>query len=154
MLVELENKNYQAVKDRGTRIVSDFQKTPYAALSAMSLAKVAVEENDLVSAKTYLQMVIDQDKQPQLKQVAQLRMVRLLLAEDNASQALTLLKGVKTGGFAFAVNELEGDIHVALGNRDEARAAYQRAMDAIEPGMDTGQLQMKLDDVGGPEANS
>lgn len=154
MLVELENKNYQAVKDRGTRIVSDFQKTPYAALSAMSLAKVAVEENDLVSAKTYLQMVIDQDKQPQLKQVAQLRMVRLLLAEDNASQALTLLKGVKTGGFAFAVNELEGDIHVALGNRDQARAAYQRAMDAIEPGMDTGQLQMKLDDVGGPEANS
>ena len=154
MLVELENKNYQAVKDRGTRIVSNYQKTPYAALSAMSLAKVAVEEGDLVSAKTYLQMVIDQDKQPQLKQVAQLRMARLLLAEGNASQALTLLKGIKVGGFALAVNELEGDIHVALGNRDQARAAYQRALEAIEPGMDAGLLQMKLDDVGGPEANS
>lgn len=154
MLAELENSNYQGVKERGSRILSDFSDTPYAVLSAMTLAKVYVEEGDFASAKTYLQLVIDQDKQPQLKQVAQLRMARLLLAEGDASQALSMLNSIEVGGFGVAVNELEGDIHVALGNKDQARAAYQRALDAIEQGLDPSVLQMKLDDVGGPEVDS
>ena len=154
MLAELEDSNYQGVKDRGARILNEFTGTPYVALSAMTLAKVYVEEGDYTSAKTYLQVVIDQDQQPQLKQVAQLRMVRLLLAEGDANQALSLLKSIKVGGFTVATNELEGDIHVALGNKGQARAAYQRALDAVEAGLDPSVLQMKLNDVGGPEANS
>ncbi len=154
MLAELENSNYQGVKERGARILSEFSDTPYAAMSAMSLAKVYVEEGDYTSARTYLQVVIDQDKQPQLKQVAQLRLARLLLADGDASQALSVLKGITVGGFGVAVNELEGDIHVALGNNDEARAAYQRALDAIEQGLDPSVLKMKLDNVGGPEDES
>jgi predicted negative regulator of RcsB-dependent stress response len=155
LLSELDKKNYQGVKDHGARILSDFSNTPYAASAALALAKVDVEENDYAAAKTYLQMVIDQDKQPQLKQVAQLRKARLLLAEGETDQALALLKSVKAGGFTVAVNELEGDIQVALGNRDLARTAYQRALDAAEQGMDTSVLQMKLDDLGGSmEADS
>jgi len=154
LLADLENSNYQEVKNRGAHILSNFQDTSYAALSAMSLAKVYVEEGDLNSAKTYLQVVIDQDDQPQLKQVAQLRLVRLYLAEGDAAQALTKLKAIKVGGFGAVVNELEGDIQVALGNRGQARVAYQQALDAIETGVDASLLQMKLDDVGGPEADS
>ena len=154
MLADLENNNYQEVKDRGAHILSAYQSTSYAALSAMSLAKIYVEEGDFSAAKTYLQVVIDQDKQPQLKQVAQLRLARLLLADGDAVQALSQLKTVKVGGFGAVVSELEGDIHVALGNRDMARAAYQRALDTIETGVDATLLNMKLDDVGGPEADS
>jgi len=154
MLADLENKNFQEVKDRGAHILNAYQSTSYAALSAMSLAKIYVEEGDFSAARTYLQVVIDQDKQPQLKQVAQLRLARLLLADGDAAQALSQLKAVKVGGFGAVVNELEGDIQVALGNRDMARAAYQRALDTIETGGDTSLLQMKLDDVGGPEADS
>lgn len=154
MQEDLGNNKYQEVKDRGAHILSNYQKTPYAALTALSLAKIYVEEDDFVSAKTYLQMVIDQDKQPQLKEVAQLRLVRLLLADGDAAQALSKLKTIKVGGFGAVVNELEGDIQVALGNRDQARAAYQRALDTAEAGVDTKLLQMKLDDVGGPEADS
>ncbi len=154
MLADLENSNYQSVKDRGAHILSNFQGTPYAALSAMSLAKVYVEEGDFNSAKTYLQIAIDQDDQPQLKQVAQLRLVRLLLADGDAAQALSKLKTIKVGGFGAVVNELEGDIQVALGTRDMARVAYQQALDAIETGVDAALLKMKLDDVGGPEADS
>ncbi len=154
MLADLENSQYQSVKDRGAHILSNFQDTPYAALSAMSLAKVYVEEGDFNSAKTYLQIAIDQDDQPQLKQVAQLRLVRLLLADGDAAQALSNLKTIKVGGFGAVVNELEGDIQVVLGNRDMARVAYQQALDAIETGVDASLLKMKLDDVGGPEADS
>ncbi len=154
LLADLENNKYQEVKDRGAHILSNFQDTSYAALSAMSLAKVYVEEGDFDSAKTYLQIVIDQNDQPQLKQVAQLRLARLLLADGDAAQALSKLKAVKVGGFGAVVNELEGDIQVALGNRDKARAAYQQALDAIETGVDASLLKMKLDDVGGPEADS
>ncbi|HHJ80598.1 MAG TPA: tetratricopeptide repeat protein [Candidatus Tenderia electrophaga] len=154
LLADLENKKYQQVKDRGARILSNYQDTSYAPLSAMSLAKVYVEEGDFASAKTYLQVAMDQDDQPQLKQIAQLRLARLLLADGDATQALSQLKAMKVGGFAAVVNELEGDIQVALGNRAQARIAYQQALDTIEAGVDAALLQMKLDDVGGPEADS
>lgn len=151
LLEDLEKNKYQEVKNRGALILSNYQNTSYAALSAMSLAKVYVEEGDFASAKTYLQVVMDQDDQPQLKQIAQLRLARLLLADGDAAQALSKLKAMKVGGFAAVVDELEGDIQVALGNRAQARIAYQQALAAIESGVDASLLQMKLDDVGGPK---
>ncbi len=154
LLASLENSQYQEVKSQGALILSNYQNTPYAALSALSLAKVYVEEGDFAAAKTYLQTVIEQNDQPQLKQVAQLRLARLLLADGDADQALSKLKGMNEGGFTAVVNELEGDIQVALGNRAKARVAYQQALDTIETSIDTSLLQMKLDDVGGPEADS
>lgn len=154
MLAELQNGNYQGVKDRGGRILAEYPKTPYAALSAMGLAKVYIDEGDRASARAYLQQVIGQDQQPQLKTVAQLRLARLLLAEGDATQALSLVDSIDAGGFAVPLHELRGDIHVALGNRDRARDAYRRALDALEPGLDSSVLQMKLDEVGGPEAGS
>ncbi|ALP53616.1 hypothetical protein Tel_11000 [Candidatus Tenderia electrophaga] len=154
MLAELQNGNLQAVKDRGSRILAQYPDTPYAALSAMGLAKAYLAEGDRASARSYLQQVIDRNEQPQLQTVARLRLARLLLAEGEASQALTLVNGIEAGGFDLVLNELKGDIHVALGNREQAREAYQRALDAMEAGLDPSILQMKLDEVGGPEAES
>lgn len=151
LLAELESGNMEAVKDRGGRILGNYPDTPYATLAALSLAKVHIEAGDLASAKSYLRQVIDQDRQPQLKTVAQLRLARLLLAEGETGQALGLVRGITTAGFDVAVNELEGDIHLANGDRDQARDAYRRALDAMEPGLDPSVLQMKLDEVGGPE---
>lgn len=153
MLAELENGNPEGVKERAGRILGEYPKTPYAVLSALSLARVYMDEGDAATARAYLQQVVEQDKQPQLKQVAQLRLARLLLAEGEAGQALTLVNGMAPSGFEVPLNELRGDIHIAQGDRDEARAAYQRALEAFEPGLDSTMLQMKLDEVGGPEAS-
>lgn len=152
LLTALDRDDAETAKNHGMRLVGTYKDTAYAPLAALALAKIAVEANELDEARGYLQTVIDQNDQPQLKKVAQLRMGRLLLANDQADQAMGLVKSANAGGFSAAFAELEGDIHVAQGNRDLARSAYQRALEVLEPGMDAGLLNMKLDDVGGPEA--
>jgi FimV-like protein len=154
MMSELNSGNIESVKERGGQILSKYPKTPYAALSAMSLAKVYIDAGDFNSARTYLQQVINQDKQPHLKKVAQIRLARLLLAQGKADEALSTVNSIDVGGFAVAVNELKGDIQVALGNRSAARDAYQHALDAMEPGVDSTVLKMKLDEAGGPEGKA
>jgi predicted negative regulator of RcsB-dependent stress response len=153
LLADLENHNYQGVKDRGANILNKFQGTPYAALTALAVAKVNVEEGDLAAARTYLQMVIDQKDQPQLQHVARLRLAQLLLAQDQAQQALDLVKAIDAAGFASAYDELKGDIHVALGNIAEARSAYERAIAAMDAAVDQTVIKMKLDDLGETEVS-
>lgn len=152
LLTALGQDDSQAVKNKGARIISEYKDTAYAPLAALALAKVHVEAGELDSARGYLQSVIDQNDQPQLKKVAELRMGRLLLANDQADQALSLVKSVSVGGFSALFAELEGDIHVVKGNRDLARKSYQKALAMLEIGIDARLLNMKLDDVGGPEA--
>ncbi len=153
LLTALEQNDIQTVKNKGMRLVGEYKDTAYAPLAALALAKIDVEAGELDSARGYLQSVIDQNEQPQLKKVAELRMARLLLADDQADQALSLIRSASVGGFSAPFAELEGDIQVAKGNRDLARKAYQRALAVLEPGVDSGLLNMKLDDVGGPEAD-
>ena len=50
--------------------------------------------------------------------------------------------------FAAPAQELKGDILLAMGKRDEARAAYKAALDANAAGIDQSRLQMKLAEVG------
>ena len=152
LLSALDQNDAETAKNHGMRLVGAYKDTAYAPLAALALAKIAVEAGELEGARAYLQTVIDQDAQPQLKKVAQVRMGRLLLANGQADQAMSLVRAANAGGFSAAFAELEGDIHVAQGNRDLARTAYQRALEVLEPGMDAGLLNMKLDDVGGPEA--
>ena len=154
LMTELQQGNYQGVKDRGARVLNSFQDTPYAVMTALALAKVYVEEGDLASAKGYLQMAMDQTSMPEYQHVARLRMARLLLAEDQPQQALALLNGVNISGFEATYDEIKGDIQAALGNSDAARQAYERALATMKQGLDPSELEMKLDDLGGSEARS
>lgn len=151
LLDNMEKQDLQGVKDRGATILNTFSKTPYAALAALAVAKVNVEEGDIASARIHLQKVIDQKDQPQLQYVARLRLARLILEEGEAKQALELVKSVDMTGFASAYDELKGDIHAALGNRAEARSAYERAIAAMDPALDQSIIKMKLDDLGEAE---
>jgi FimV-like protein len=153
LLADLEKHNFQGVKDRGANILNKFQGTPYAALTALALAKVNVESGDLTAARAYLQQVIDQTDQPQLQHVARLRMAQLMLEEGQAQQALDLVKSVDVAGFSSAYDELKGDIFAALGNVVEARSAYERAIASMDSAVDQSTIKMKLDDLGETEVN-
>ncbi len=151
LLDNMEKQNLQGVKERGATIMNNFAKTPYAALAALAVAKVNVEEGDIASARTHLQKVVDQKDQPQFQHVARLRLARLILDEGEAKQALDLVKSVDVAGFASAYDELKGDIHAALGNTAEARSAYERAIAAMDAALDQSIIKMKLDDLGETE---
>lgn len=154
LIGELQQGNNQAVTDRGKRIMEEYGNTSYAMMTALILAKMNVEKGDLPAARTYLQTVVNEADQAELKQIAQLRLARIMLAQGEGDAALKLVNETAGEGFEALYNEVKGDILVSLGKKDEARAAYQAAIKALETGQDKSVLEMKLDDLGGAaEAN-
>lgn len=144
------NDNETALAD-GERIISNFSGTPYAALSALALARVRLEQGELTAARTELRWALDHSDMAAVRHIARLRLGRVMLAQGDNAAALKLISSVKDpGSFASQYDELAGDIYVKQGERQKARAAYQKAMDSLGSGAARRPLlKMKLDDVAG-----
>lgn len=152
VLTEMRGGNKAAALERGGRVLEQQRNTPYAALTALALAKIKMEDHDQQGARYYLQWVVDNAKAAPVKDVARLRLARVLLAGGDGDAALAALKDVDMEAYALPGQELKGDILVALNRVDEARSAYRSALTAAaEPGADHERLQMKLSAIGGVE---
>lgn len=152
VLQAAENGDKDAAIRRGGVLMEQHADSIYAALSALVLAKLKVDQSDLDGARFYFQWVVDHAASAPLKDVARLRLARVLLAKEDTTGALQAVGAVAMTNFAAPVQELKGDILLAMGKRVEARAAYQAALDAKGAGVDQSRLQMKLAEVGGKGA--
>ncbi len=134
---------------QGERLINEYSRSTYAALSSLILAKVAMNAGSAEDAGRHLQWVVDHANFPELKHLATLRLAQLLLQAGEADQALGLLTDQAPPGFEAVHQETRGDILVAKGDRLAARTAYRRAL-ASSPSTSTNRrlLQMKLDDLG------
>lgn len=154
VLVAMRRGDKATALDRGARLVEQQRDTPYAALTALALAKIKIEDKDQQGARYYLQWVVDNAEQPAVKDIARLRLARVMLAAGEAATALGTLKDVDMAAYGLPAQELKGDILVALNRIDEARSAYRSALNAATgPGEDHDRLQMKLASIGGAETS-
>ncbi len=132
------------------RIQSEYPKTEYAAYSSLLLAKLKVQQGDILKAQTLLKgIAAGTDKE--LSNVAKIRLVRLMLASGEYEQGLQLINDVDpvtSSSFSGNYDELVGDLYVALDRFDQARTAYQKA---LENGYKSPLLQFKIDDLTSPE---
>nr|MCH9673391.1 tetratricopeptide repeat protein [Gammaproteobacteria bacterium] len=108
----------------------------------------AHDTDNLDDARRQLQWVLEKSDQPELALTARLRLARLNLSAGDPDGALTLLESAEPGAFAAAFDEVKGDVHVAKSNIDQARAAYERSLEASDGGALRERIQMKLDDLG------
>ena len=130
----------------GDKLVKDFASTPYASGASLRLAQLAVEQNKLDDAVTRLQWVADHGKDDGLRDLAKLRLARVLWQQKKTDEALKLLDG-DHGAYAALFSELRGDIKLSTGDRMAARAAYEDAVKATGEGASAAGLQRKLDDL-------
>ena len=128
---------------------NDHSTTPYAALASLLTAKLAVDSNDLATAAESLRWAIDNSPEEDVRHIATLRLSRVLSAQGKNDDAFTLLDKTFPEAYAALIDELRGDILVAQGNSELAKAAYSRALDASQASQNTSVLQMKLDDLAG-----
>jgi predicted negative regulator of RcsB-dependent stress response len=149
-LVELVSTNQAAAAEQhGKRLTEEFPSSTYASLGALLLAKVDLKQGKGEEAKQHLRWVMDQADFPELRQVAQLRLARLLLADAAFDEALSLVSGEATTGFEAAYQEARGDILVAKGDLEGARTAFTQALASLAATSANRQLvQMKLDNLG------
>lgn len=140
-------------KDKIQRVATDMQEkfssTAYAQMSGLAAAKSAFDANDLKTAKAQLQWVADKGSDA-YKAIARIRLAGILLDEKAYDEGLKVLAGDFPAEFAGVVSDRKGDIYVAQNKLDEARTAYQTALektDAQNPGRQL--IQIKLDAIGG-----
>ena len=136
-------------------IKDKFSRTAYAQMGALSAAKSAFDANDLKSAKTHLQWIVDNGRSDEFKAIAKIRLAGVLLDEKAYDEGLKVLEGDFPEQFVSLVADRRGDLLVALNKTDLARAAYQSALDKTEVKNPARQLiQLKLDALGAAPAKA
>jgi predicted negative regulator of RcsB-dependent stress response len=138
------------VQRAASDIQDKFSGTAYAGMSALVAAKSAFEANDADTTKKQLQWVIDHGRGAEYKAIAAVRLAGVLLDAKAYDEALKVLSGDYPATFAGAIADRRGDVLLAQGKRDDARAAYKLALEKTEA-KDPGRqlIQIKLDAIGG-----
>lgn len=135
-------------KELAETIRADHARTPYAGLAALEIARLAAETDDRQTAESELRWAVENARQDVVRQLARLRLARVLIADGRAQEALDVLAEKLPPSFDALVEEVRGDVHVALGQYDKAREAYDRALAAeLTP---AEFLAMKRADLGMP----
>lgn len=130
-----------------------FSGTAYAQMAALAAAKAAFDANDLKAAKAQLQWVAENGKNEEFKAIARIRLAGVLLDEKSYDEGLKALSGEFPEQFAAQVADRKGDLLFAMNKVDDARAAYQSALDKTEVKNPARQLiQLKLDALGAAPA--
>ena len=121
----------------------------YASEAALVAAKAAFEAGNLAEARGHLEWAMDKGVEEH-RGVARLRLAAVLLEEKKYDEALKTLDGNKDEAFVALVADLRGDIMLAQGRLDEARAAYKLATEKAEPRNPVkGIAETKLNALGG-----
>lgn len=145
-------ENIKAGLEINTQLRTDFSKSIYSHYSALLMARLYVEQDELDMAVAELKWLIDNPGLGLFKSVdeeliytARLRMARIILAQGEPQTALDVLAEIDPGSsFTGSYAEVEGDAYMVLNRPDDARSAYQLA---LETATNSALLELKLEDL-------
>lgn len=128
------------------QFINEHSGSHYAYLASLQLADHAASNGDLATAVTALQAVTTGADDNNLKALANIRLARVLLAQQQYDAALAAVQTQMPSAYQAAAAELEGDIYAEQGQNSQAREAYQRAL-ASEGESLTPALELKLNSL-------
>lgn len=134
----------QAFKD----VQGKYGRTVYAQQAGLLAGKVLAEKGQVEAARSALQWVAGQSADAGLQAVARLRLAGMLVDAKQYDEALRQLAGMPREFEALAADR-RGDIYTLQGKRNEARAEYTKAWNAMSPEADYRALvEVKLTALG------
>lgn len=137
------------VNDAAAALVDQYGGSAYAPRAQLLAVQANVQARDLARAKTQLQWVIEHAAETGLQDTARLKLASILLDEKNYDEAMKQLNATHPDSFTGLYSDLKGDVLSAQGKTDEARVAYQAALDKLDAGSTYRNLvQLKLDGLG------
>jgi len=148
MMVAFSNHNIKSVRAYANELIKDYNNTVYADVAHMTLAKVYIEKDKLDLAKTELQTVVANSHMLPLKQIAKIRIARILAAGKDYKSALNELSSIDDSSYLPVINELKGDIYGETGQYQNAMSAYRLAITEVKnKGMGNLFLEMKTNEL-------
>lgn len=140
--LEFAEEQFQAMEDA----VGD---SPYVGLASLVMAGAYIEDGRLDPAADRYRAILDNPDLTSIHPMATARLARVLHAQGDLAAALELVSASAPEGFTAAWAEIRGDILMAQGQYEQARTAYQEALDnQIGQGVGRSLLQIKLDGTG------
>lgn len=138
------------VREAAGAVIEHYPRTTYAAMAALVSAKANFEGGDLKTAHAQLAWVAENAKDTNLRDIARLRLVSVMLDQKAYGDALKVLDAKHGAAFDALFLAARGDVLVAQGKKDEARSAYKAALDKAAPddaGL-RGSIRLRLDALG------
>lgn len=119
----------------------------YAQYAGLYGAKYAVQRNDLVAAQAELEWVLDQSPSEEIADLTQLRLARVLFAQNKYDAALSELHFDDSEAWNMKKYDLQGDIYLAQSNPDQAKVAYEKALAYGQGNLTTRFIELKLNSI-------
>lgn len=142
---EADKANAQAL---ATELKTAYAGSTYADFGSLFLARFAADAGDFEAAAAELRIVATQGKAAAVKYTAQARLAQVLIELEQFDEALALVATVPDPAFAVQFEDAKGDALFRKGDLSQARAAWQRGLEAAtELGLNTQQLQRKIDSL-------
>jgi predicted negative regulator of RcsB-dependent stress response len=138
------------VRESAGAILEQYPRTAYAAMAALVSAKAHFQGGDLKTAHAQLAWVAENARDEGLQDIARLRLASVMLDEKAYDDALKALEAKHGPAFDAQFLAARGDVLLAQGKKEEARGAYQAALDktgAKDAGL-RGSIQLRLDALG------
>ena len=119
-----------SIKAAAATLRDQYGSTGYATRGALVAAQALQAQKDVDGARQQLEWLAGQTKNPSMQAVARLRLAGLLLDQKQYDAALGQLNN-PPAAFAALFADRRGDILAAQGKREDARAAWQSAIDGL-----------------------
>lgn len=148
-LLDVDSKKAEQISKDAEAIEADYSMTPYAGRAALFAARALHEANKSEAAEKQLRWAMAEAKEPAIKHMAAVEVAGLQIERNALDDAKKTLAAIDDKGFDGIKNALLGDIYIANKQEKEAKDAYNKALQGLDP---EGKLfyltQQKLDALG------
>ena len=141
-------------RTRGLDLVEQLSRnhagSPYVDQADLAAARLLLETGQPDRAASYLTVVIEHSRDPELVLVAKLRLARVQVAQSHPDAALATLGTADQGAFEGRFAEVRGDAYFAKGDKAAALREYRAARAAMGPAQAANDLlDLKINDLAG-----
>ncbi len=135
------------IKAASSTLREDFASSGYTPRAVILAAAELQKQGDLAGAREQLEWLISKNNDPAFTQLARLRLAGVLLEQKQYDAALAQLNNPPKA-FEGLYADRRGDILFAQGKKEEARSAWQQALEMLGADPAVQLVQLKLDTLG------
>jgi predicted negative regulator of RcsB-dependent stress response len=153
MTAALQSNDYTKSRQIADGLIKDFASSPYADQAQLTLARLDVDDGQFDKAIAPLTQVMNGSKDTQLRQIARVRLARILTDQGKPDEAIKTLAEPIPAAFAARYHEVRGDAYAAKKDIPDALTEYRAALGAADAsGVNASLLELKIQDLGAAPA--